>query len=72
MPELTLTLEQLIRDGAERLRSAGLGEPRRRRVLELGRRPEPGPDQLPEHPCVRGVLGSESGSDRDGRTAKTA
>ncbi len=29
MPELTVTLEQLIRDGAERLQCAGLGEPRR-------------------------------------------
>src|SRR5690606_15557519 len=43
----------------------GLGEPRRRRVLEVGRRAQPWTDQMPEDQPGWSLLYAEAGSDRE-------
>lgn len=60
MPELAVTLAQLIRDGAERLRRAGVGESRRQALDIWSHLSEGGPAQVflePECPVDAGEAG---------------
>jgi release factor glutamine methyltransferase len=60
MPELTVPLGQMIRDGAERLRHSGLCEPRRQALRIWGDLSEDGPARVflePEWPVDAGAAG---------------